>query len=81
MFQMQIIIKLECVTRCPLLKQGTLEENGTKRKRAKAVTPTAKCTISNLFPEFTLAFFLLIVGEISEQASRQIATEELNKDF
>ena len=54
---------------------------GTKRKRAKAVTPTAKCTISDLFPEFTLAFFLLIEGEISEQASRQIATEELNKDL
>ena len=30
---MQIITKFGCVTGCPLLKQGTLEENGKKKEK------------------------------------------------
>ena len=35
-------------------------------------------TMFNLFQEFFLAFFAIIESEISEQASRQVATEEPN---
>ena len=37
--------------------------------------------MSNHFPDFSLAFFSLIESEISEQASRQVATEEPKQRF
>ena len=37
--------------------------------------------MSNHFPDFSLAFFSFIESEISEQASRQVATETKTKVY
>lgn len=43
--------------------------------------PSAKLYYVDLFPVFSLAFFLLIENEILEQVSWKIATEEPKKGF
>ena len=48
---------------------------------AKAVTPSAKLYYVRPFPGLLFSFFPIIESEISEQASRQVATEEPNKGF
>ena len=37
------------------------------------------CAVSNHFPDLSLAFFWLTGNEISEQANRQVPTEEPNR--
>ena len=51
------------------------------RAKLKLSRHLPNCTMSDLFRDFSLVFFSLIESEISEQASRQIAIEELNKGF
>ena len=46
---------------------------------AKVVMPSAKLYYVPPFPGFLSSFFSLIEGEISEQASREVATEKPNK--
>ena len=41
--------------------------------------PSAKLYYVRPFPGFLSSFFSLIEGEISEQASREVATEKPNK--
>ena len=43
----------------------------------KAILPI--CSMTDHFSDFSLAFFLLNESEISERASRLLATEELGK--
>ena len=45
----------------------------------RAVTPAAKLYYVRAFPGLLFSFFPIIESEISEQASRQVATEEPNK--
>ena len=49
---------------------------GNVEHRAKAVTPSAKLNHVRPFPGLFSSFFLLTESESSEQASREIATEE-----
>ena len=49
------------------------------RAKLKLSRHLPNCTMSDLFRDFSLVFFSLIESEISEQASRQIAIEKLNK--
>ena len=49
----------------------------SKKYRAEVkLLPTAKLHYVRLFPGLLSVFFALIVSEISEQASWQVATEE-----
>ena len=41
--------------------------------------PSAKLYYVRPFPRFLSSFFSLIEGEITEQASREVATEKPNK--
>ena len=49
------------------------------RTESKLSRHLLNCAMSDLFQDFSLAVFPLIESEISEQASRQAATEEPNK--
>ena len=61
------------------LKECALWEYRAKRL-AKATTPSAKLCYVRAFPGLYFVFFFWkIEGEISEQAGRQVATEERNK--
>ena len=52
------------------------------RAKLKLSRHLPNCTMSDLFRDFSLVFFFsLIESEISEQASRQMAIEELNNGF
>ena len=51
------------------------------RAKLKLSRHLPNCTMSDLFRDFSLVFFSLIEIEISEQASRQMAIEELNNGF
>ena len=64
--------------RCHWLKEPALWEYGAK-SWAKAVTPSAKLYYVRPFPGLLSSFFSIIESEISEQASRQVATEEPNE--
>ena len=46
---------------------------------AEAVTPSAKIVLCPTFPGLLSSLFSIIESEISEQARRQVATEEPNR--
>lgn len=60
------------------LNEHALSEYTAQRAELKLLRILPNCTISDLFRDFSLTFFL-IECEISEQASRQVATEEIKK--
>ena len=72
------IIKFGYNVRCRWLKERALWEYRVY-SWAKAVTPSAKLYYGRPFPRLLFSFFPIIESEISEQASRQVATEESNK--
>ena len=56
--------------------KSVLYESIEHRAELKLSPHLPNCTMFDLFRDFSLAFFPLIESEISEQASRQVATEE-----
>ena len=74
----QFIIKFGYNARRHWLKERALWEYRAL-SWAKAVTPSAKLYYVKPFPGRPFSFFPIIESEISEQASRQVATEEPNK--
>ena len=59
--------------------KSVLYESMEHRAELKLSRHLSNCTMFDLFRDFFLAFFPIIESEISEQASRQVATEEPNK--
>ena len=59
--------------------KNILYESIEHRAELKLSSHLPNCTMSYLFRDFSLAFFTIIESEISEQASRQVVTEEPNQ--
>ena len=59
--------------------KSVLYESIVHRTELKLSRHLPKCIMFDLFRDFFFAFFPIIESEISEQASRQVATEEPKK--
>ena len=59
--------------------KSVLYESIVHRAELKLSLHPPNCTMFDLFWDFFLAVFPIIESEISEQASRQVATETPNK--
>ena len=66
-------------TRAAIGWKSVLYESTEHRAELKLSRRLPNYTMFDLFWDFSLVFFSLIESEISEQANRQIATEEPNK--